>query len=136
MEQGMTIHRGRAGTMWSRLCVLVAIGGVLSAAPERADAQATPPVRSLVPSKKDKSDDEVPESHLPPPGMCRVWIDGVPAAQQPAPTDCPTAIRNRPSNARVIFADDSRPRRDREGKGEKGDADDDKRNRKRRKPDG
>ena len=38
--------------------------------------------------------------------MCRVWIDGVPAAQQPAATDCPSAIKNRPNNARVIFGDD------------------------------
>lgn len=26
--------------------------------------------------------------------------------QQPAPTDCPTAVRNRPSNGRVVFGDD------------------------------
>lgn len=38
--------------------------------------------------------------------MCRVWVDGVPAGQQPAPTDCRTAIRNRPPNGRVIFGDD------------------------------
>ena len=31
---------------------------------------------------------------------------GVPAAQQPAATDCPTAIKNRPNNGRVIFGDD------------------------------
>ena len=38
--------------------------------------------------------------------MCRVWVDGVPPGQQPAPTDCRTAIRNRPRNGRVIFGDD------------------------------
>ena len=38
--------------------------------------------------------------------MCRVWVDGVPPGQQPAPTDCRTAIRNRPPNGRVIFGDD------------------------------
>ena len=38
--------------------------------------------------------------------MCRIWLDKVPAKQQPAPTDCPTAVRNRPSNGRVIFGDD------------------------------
>ncbi len=38
--------------------------------------------------------------------MCRVWVDGVPPGQQPAPTDCKTAIRNRPPNGRVIFGDD------------------------------
>ena len=53
--------------------------------------------------------DEIPDEYRPPPGMCRVWIDGVPASRQPAPTDCPTAIRNRPSNARVIFGERQPP---------------------------
>ena len=46
---------------------------------------------------------EVPDDHRPPPGMCRIWIDDVPAVRQPAPTDCSTAIRRRPPNARVVF---------------------------------
>jgi hypothetical protein len=45
----------------------------------------------------------VPKEYLPPPGMCRIWVDNVPANRQPAPTDCATAIRNRPPNARVVF---------------------------------
>lgn len=49
---------------------------------------------------------EIPAEARPPKGMCRIWIDGVPAGQQPAPTDCSTAIRNRPSNGRVLFGDD------------------------------
>ena len=48
----------------------------------------------------------IPADARPPKGMCRVWIDGVPAAQQPAATDCATAVKNRPSNGRVIFGDD------------------------------
>lgn len=47
-------------------------------------------------------------AHRPPPGMCRIWIDGVPAERQPAPTDCATAMRRRPSNARVIFGQEVR----------------------------
>ncbi len=45
----------------------------------------------------------VPGSFKAPAGLCRLWIDGVPASQQPAPTDCANAIRNRPSNAAVVF---------------------------------
>jgi len=45
----------------------------------------------------------VPESFAPPAGLCRLWIEGVPASQQPAPTDCANAIRNRPPNAQVLF---------------------------------
>jgi len=49
---------------------------------------------------------DIPKEHRPPPGMCRIWIDDVPANQQPAPTDCATAVKNRPNNGRVIFGDD------------------------------
>lgn len=58
-------------------------------------------------SFRGRGNDEVPEGHRPPPGMCRIWIDGVPPGQQPAPTDCATAVRNRPANGRVIFGDDA-----------------------------
>jgi hypothetical protein len=50
--------------------------------------------------------------------MCRIWLDKVPAKQQPAPTDCPTAVRNRPSNGRVIFGDDYRDGADKGGRRE------------------
>lgn len=52
--------------------------------------------------------DQSATEHRPPPGMCRIWINGVPAERQPAPTDCATAMRRRPSNARVIFGDEVR----------------------------
>jgi hypothetical protein len=58
---------------------------------------------------RDVSDTgDVPADHRPPPGMCRIWIDGVPAARQPAPTDCSTAIRRRPPNAKVVFGKELR----------------------------
>src|SRR4029450_12181479 len=46
--------------------------------------------------------------HLPPPGMCRIWLDNVPPAQQPAPTDCASAARNLPRNGRLIYNDAAR----------------------------
>jgi len=45
----------------------------------------------------------VPGAVSVPAGLCRLWIEGVPASQQPAPTDCANAIRNRPPNAAVIY---------------------------------
>ncbi|OYV63808.1 MAG: hypothetical protein B7Z72_14240 [Gemmatimonadetes bacterium 21-71-4] len=38
-----------------------------------------------------------------------MWVNGVPAERQPAPTDCASALRNRPPNGRVIFGDDFAP---------------------------
>src|SRR5438874_5952091 len=48
----------------------------------------------------------IPAESRPPAGMCRIWLDDVPASQQPAPTDCATAVKNKPQNGRVIFGDD------------------------------
>ena len=55
-----------------------------------------------------QSRDTIAREHRPPPGMCRIWLDDVPANRQPEPTDCPTAIRNRPPNGRVIFGEEVR----------------------------
>jgi hypothetical protein len=55
---------------------------------------------------KWKQVQKVPPGHLPPAGMCRVWIDGVPPGRQPEPTDCRTAERQvwgSQGNARVIY---------------------------------
>ena len=57
-----------------------------------------------------------PRSTVRPQGMCRIWLDKVPPKQQPAPTDCPTAVRNRPSNGKVIFGDDYKDGRRRRAK--------------------
>lgn len=35
----------------------------------------------------------VPPGHLPPPGLCRVWIEGRPPGQQPSPVSCRRAER-------------------------------------------
>jgi hypothetical protein len=64
---------------------------------------------------------DVPKEYRPPRGMCRIWLDDVPARQQPAPTDCPTAVRNRPSNGKVVFGDDYKDGKDSGQKGERRD---------------
>ena len=60
----------------------------------RASAQKAP-------AKKDS----VSSEQRAPKGMCRIWLKDVPPAQQPAPTDCATAVKNVPPNGRVIFGD-------------------------------
>jgi hypothetical protein len=77
----------------------VAVFGVAAAAGAQAP-QAKPPVDPKAVST------EIPRGLRPPSGMCRIWLDRVPAGQQPAPTDCASAIRNRPPNARVIFSEE------------------------------
>jgi hypothetical protein len=54
-------------------------------------------------TRETKAASSVPESAQPPAGLCRVWLENVPASQQPAPTDCATAIKSRPNNAHVLF---------------------------------
>ncbi len=51
---------------------------------------------------------EVPAAYIPPAGMCRVWLRDVPPMQQPAPTDCRTALRAKPFGATVIYGAESK----------------------------
>ena len=83
-----------------RFELLLTVGLIVVAA---APAQAQ---RTQRDSSKRANAAAVPADARPPKGMCRIWIDDVPAAQQPAATDCTTAVKNRPSNGRVIFGDD------------------------------
>jgi hypothetical protein len=103
------MHR-KAGIAALGLFSLIGVTAELS-------AQGPPPVRSLAPIvRREQSRPQIPASLMPPAGMCRIWIDNVPSTQQPAPTDCASAIRNKPQNGRVIFSDeDEREKRDRKG---------------------
>ncbi len=58
------------------------------------------------PPKDSAKSTPVPADARPPKGMCRIWLDNVPAAQQPAATDCASAVKKRPANGRVIFGDE------------------------------
>ena len=49
--------------------------------------------------------EEIPAEYKPPKGMCRIWLNDVPPKQQPAPTDCAAAVKNVPTNGRVVWGD-------------------------------
>lgn len=66
----------------------------------------------LAAQSRGAAGDKVPRGHLPPAGMCRIWVDGVPPGRQPEPTDCATARRQVPRNARVIYGEGTRDYRD------------------------
>jgi hypothetical protein len=70
-----------------------------------AEAQRPVPAKPRVQQSQGR-EQIVPPGFYPPAGMCRIWVNGVPAAQQPAPTDCASAVRNRPANGKVLFGDD------------------------------
>jgi hypothetical protein len=72
----------------------VVLGAMLPWAPSGAQSASAAARAAL---------DSVPKEFVPPENMCRIWLDGVPAAQQPAPTECSVAVRNKPPNGRVIY---------------------------------
>jgi hypothetical protein len=51
---------------------------------------------------------EIPPAYVPPSGMCRVWLKDVPPVQQPAPTDCQSALRTKPVGATVIYGPEAK----------------------------
>lgn len=100
-----------------RLAMPAVLGLIVSASV--ADAQRPVPVKPQVPAtQQSRRDQIVPPGFFPPAGMCRIWINDVPASQQPAPTDCASAVKNRPANGKVLFGDD--PPKTKKGKTDKG----------------
>ena len=117
------IHRFSLNSFpsFSRLALPAVVGLIVSASV--AGAQRPVPVKSQTPvtQQQPRREQIVPPGFFPPAGMCRIWINDVPAGQQPAPTDCASAVRNRPSNGRVLFGDD--PPKTKKGKSDKGKSD-------------
>lgn len=68
-------------------------------------ALVTAPVGAQQDKGRDEKAEVIPKTAFPPAGLCRVWLNGVAPSQQPAVTDCTSAIRNLPSNAKVLFGD-------------------------------
>ena len=111
------IHRfGSNSVSFLRFAMPAVLGLILSASV--AEAQRPVPAKPQVPAtRQSQSQQIVPPGFFPPAGMCRIWVNGVPAGQQPAPTDCASAVRNRPANGRVLFGDD--PPKAKKGKTDK-----------------
>jgi len=104
--------------------VAPAVFGVLVSA-SLAEAQRPVRVNSRQNTTQQQPGREqvVPPAFYPPAGMCRIWINQVPAAQQPAPTDCASAVRNRPANGKVLFGDQPTGKKTKTEKGKSNPAD-------------
>ena len=72
-----------------------------------AGAQSESPHRYGPPQSVRQRDAQleasVPAEYAPPAGMCRLWVRGVPADRQPAPTECAKAVRVRSPNSQIVF---------------------------------
>jgi hypothetical protein len=44
----------------------------------------------------------IPPGHLPPPGMCRVWVPGEPPGHQAAPRSCSNIERTAPAGSYIV----------------------------------
>jgi hypothetical protein len=102
---------------------LLAAGILAAGSPANAQIPKGLPQIPGLPKRQQQT--KVPPAYRPPAGMCRIWIEGVPAGQQPAPTDCVTAVRNRPVNGTVIFGESPKRGNEKSRKGKsKKDSDD------------
>ena len=54
---------------------------------------------------RGRGSDSYPPGFKPPPGMCRVWIKGVPPGRQPGVTDCVSARATALANSTVLYGD-------------------------------
>ncbi len=93
--------------LWRSLAGAAVAAGMIGEVGAQPRVPKSSEPRQLAPERgRSRASDDVPPAYRPPPGMCRIWLDNVAPAQQPAPTDCNSAVRNRPANARVLFGDD------------------------------
>jgi hypothetical protein len=103
-----------------RLVAPAAFGILVSASASKAQRPVPAKSRQNTTQQQSGREQIVPPAFYPPAGMCRIWINQVPAAQQPAPTDCASAVRNRPANGKVLFGD--QPPKGKKNKTEKGNS--------------
>jgi len=100
-------------------CLRATLAGLVGLVLVAGAAEAQRPVPQKPKTQQTQSRGQiVPPGFFPPAGMCRIWLNDVPASQQPAPTDCASAVRNRPANAKVLFGDE--PQKGKKGKSNNG----------------
>jgi len=92
-------------SVW-RLFAPAIAGLLLAAGVANAQRRPVPITSGAEQTAQPRREPNVPPGYSPPAGMCRIWIKGVPPGQQPAPTDCSSAVRNRPANGKVLFGDE------------------------------
>ena len=46
---------------------------------------------------------KIPPGHLPPPGQCRVWVQGLPPGKQPKPRSCRGIEDSAPPSSWVVY---------------------------------
>lgn len=97
----------------NKLYLSIVFAVIAAAIPGEAAAQGKP----KAPRRDGEEQPRIPSRYQPPPGMCRIWLEDVPASRQPAPTDCIRALRNKPANGRVIFGDPLPASRKKGGRG-------------------
>jgi hypothetical protein len=100
----MIQHNTTSFASFWRFLAPAILGLILSAGV--AEAQGRSSQSGKAQTEQSRRDPVVPRGYAPPAGMCRIWIRDVPAGRQPAPTDCASAVRNRPANGKVLFGDD------------------------------
>ena len=113
-------HRFHSFSLSSSLrFALPALVGLIMSAGVAEAQRPVPAIPRAQQSQQSQGREQiVPPGFFPPAGMCRIWINQVPAAQQPAPTDCASAVRNRPTNGKVLFGDE--PPKSKKSKSDKG----------------
>lgn len=117
-HKAMIHQRTTPITSFWRFLAPAVLGLVLTAGVAEAQRRPTSQGNSdRTQTQQSRTDAIVPRGFAPPAGMCRIWITGVPASQQPAPTDCASAVRNRPANGKVLFGED--PSKAKKGKDKK-----------------
>ncbi len=113
----MIQHFTKPFSSFWRFVAPAALALVVSAGVAEGQRRQGPGKSDRAQAEQSRREPNVPKGYAPPAGMCRIWITGVPAGQQPAPTDCRSAVRNRPANGRVLFgADPSKGSREKANK--------------------